>query len=178
MDRFFSRLRIGEKIGLGFVVIGLLFVGVAWHYHQTLATVLGDYRQLQVFEVRKSLALEIEIELAAVRDAEKGFLIEHREALVEETDKHLQALNDKVAALAAVDPDSRQTAASLQGLLSSYQEDFHAVADAWRIMGLDEDSGLQGTFRNKVHHLQELAANYNVDRLYTCLLYTSPSPRD
>jgi hypothetical protein len=29
MDRFFSRLRIGEKIGLGFVVIGLLFVGVA-----------------------------------------------------------------------------------------------------------------------------------------------------
>lgn len=178
MDRFFSGLRIGEKIGLGFVVIGLLFVGVAWHYHQTLATVLGDYRQLQVFEVRKSLALEIEIELAAVRDAEKGFLIEHREALVEETDKHLQALNDKVAALAAVDPDSRQTAASLQGLLSSYQEDFHAVADAWRIMGLDEDSGLQGTFRKKVHHLQELAANYNVDRLYTLLLQIRRSEKD
>jgi CHASE3 domain sensor protein len=82
VDKFFSKLRIGEKIGLGFAVVGLLFVGVVWHYHQTLATVLGDYRQLQVFEVRKSLALEIEIELAAVRDAEKGFLIEHREALV------------------------------------------------------------------------------------------------
>jgi methyl-accepting chemotaxis protein len=178
VDKFFSKLRIGEKIGLGFTLVGLLFVGVAWHYHQTLATVLGDYRQLQVFEVRKSLALEIEIELAAVRDAEKGFLIEHQEAFAEETDKRLRTLNDKVAALAAVDQDSRQTAAALQGLLGTYEARFQAVADAWRVMGLDEDSGLQGAFRDKVHRLQELAANYNVDRLYTQLLQIRRSEKD
>ena len=178
MDKFFSKLRIGEKIGLGFTLVGLLFVGVVWHYHQTLATVLGDYRQLQVFEVRKSLALEIQIELAAVRDAEKGFLIEHQEAFAEETDKRLRTLNDKVAALAAVDQDSRQTAAALQGLLGTYEARFQAVADAWRVMGLDEDSGLQGAFRDKVHRLQALAANYNVDRLYTQLLQIRRSEKD
>jgi HAMP domain. len=178
VDKWFSKLRIGEKIGLAFALVGLLFIGVVWHYHQTLATVLGDYRQLQVFEVRKSLALEIEIELAAVRDAEKGFLIEHQEVFAEETDQRLQALNDKVAALAAVDQDSRQTATALQSLLTTYQERFHAVANAWRVMGLDENSGLQGAFRDKVHRLHELAANYNVDRLYTLLLQIRRSEKD
>jgi hypothetical protein len=79
VEKVWSQFRIGEKIGLGFAVVGLLFAGVVWHYHQTLQSVLGDYQQLQsVFEVRKSLALEIEIEMAAARDAEKDFLIQRR----------------------------------------------------------------------------------------------------
>ncbi|WP_313954077.1 methyl-accepting chemotaxis protein [Accumulibacter sp.] len=178
MDKFFSKLRIGEKIGLGFALVGLLFVGVVWHYHKTLATVLDDYQQLQVFEVRKSLALEIEIELAAVRDAEKGFLLGHQLLFAEALGKRLRALDEKVAALAAVDQDSRQTATALQALLTTYQERFQAVADAWRIMGLDENSGLQGAFRDKVHRLQTLAASYNVDRLYTLLLQIRRSEKD
>ena len=77
VDKFSSKLRIGEKIGVGFALVGLLFVGVVWHDHRTLRAVLGDYHQLQaVFEVRKSLALEMEIEMAAARDAEKSFLIQ------------------------------------------------------------------------------------------------------
>ena len=159
MDKLFSKLRIGEKIGLGFALVGLLFVGAVWHYHQTLASVLGDYHQLQGYELRKSLALEIEIELAAVRDAEKSFLIDPQDILAAEVDKHLQTLDKKMAALAMVDRDSRQTAGALQGLLTTYRERFQAVADAWKIMGLDENSGLQGAFRDKVHRLQALAAN-------------------
>lgn len=178
MDKFFSRLRIGEKIGLGFALVGLLFVGAVWHYHRTLASALGDYHQLQGYELRKSLALEIEIELAAVRDAEKGFLIGRQEGLAVEVEEHLQALDRKMAALAMVDQDSQQTAAALQGLLTIYRERFEAVANAWRIMGLDENSGLQGAFRDKVHRLQTLAANYNVDRLYTLLLQIRRGEKD
>jgi len=52
--RYSSKLRIGEKLGLGFGLVGLLFVGVLWHYQQTLGAVLDDYRQLHdVFERRK-----------------------------------------------------------------------------------------------------------------------------
>ena len=178
MDKFFSRLRIGEKIGLGFAVVGLLFVGVVWHYHQTLNSVLSDYHELQKYELRKSLALEIEIELAAVRDAEKSFLIKHDEAYAEEANRRLQVLDEKVATLAAVDQDSRQTASTLQGLLTTYDESFQAVAAAWRIMGVDEDSGLQGAFREKIHRLQTLSANYNVDHLYTLLLQIRRSEKD
>ena len=178
MDKFFSRLRIGEKIGLGFTIIGLLFVGVAWHYRQTLDAVLDDYHGLQKYELRKSLALEIEIELSAARDAEKAFLLERQDRFAEEASKHLQALDQRVASLAAVDQDSRQTANALQDLLTSYDESFQAVVGAWRIMGLDEDSGLQGAFRKKVHRLQTLSASYNVDRLYTQLLQIRRSEKD
>lgn len=179
MEKVWSQFRIGEKIGLGFAVVGLLFAGVVWHYHQTLQSVLGDYQQLQsVFEVRKSLALEIEIEMAAARDAEKDFLIQRREHFADEVDQHLQLMRTKMAALAAVDQHSRQTAEQIEQRLTTYQTNFRAVAEAWRRIGLDENSGLQGAFRQKVHRLQELSAQYYVDPLYTTLLQIRRSEKD
>ncbi|MCM8578251.1 hypothetical protein [Accumulibacter sp.] len=179
MEKVWSKFRIGEKIWLGFAVVGLLFAGVVWHYHQTLKSVLDDYQQLHsVFEVRKSLALEIEIEMAAARDAEKDFLIQRQEHFAEEVDQHLQVMRAKVTALAAVDQHSRQTAEQLQRLLTTYQESFRTVAEAWRSIGLDENSGIQGAFRQKVHRLQELSAQYYVDPLYTILLQIRRSEKD
>lgn len=161
MITFSSKLRIGEKIGLGFALVGLLFVGVVCLYHQALQSVLGDYQQLQsVFAVQKSLALEIEFELAAARNAEKNFLIHHRERFVDEVDEHVQRLREAIGALAAVDQDLRQTAEEISRPIAIYHERFHAVVSAWRVMGLDENSGLQGAFREKVHRLHELSSQY------------------
>ncbi len=179
MDTVSSKLRVGEKIGIGFALIGVLFVGVVWHFHQTLQTVLADHQQLQsVFEARKSLALEIEVEMAGARDAERSFLLRHQESFAVEVDHRLQAMREKVAALAAVDPQSEQTAKALEEAMTAYHESFRAVAEAWRIMGLDENSGLQGAFRDKIHRLQELAARYHVDRLQTVLLQIRRSEKD
>jgi hypothetical protein len=79
-------------------------------------------------------------------------------------------MRTKMAALAAVDQHSRQTAEQIEQRLTTYQTNFRAVAEAWRRIGLDENSGLQGAFRQKVHRLQELSAQYYVDPLYTTLL--------
>ncbi len=179
MNKVSSQLRIGEKAGLGFTLVGLLFIGVVWHYHQTLKSVLADYQQLQsVFEVRKSLALDIEIDMAEARDAEKDFLIHRQERFASEVDQHLQSMHAKVAALAAVDQPSRQTAEQIERLMTTYQESFRAVADAWRSMGLDENSGLQGAFREKIHRLHELSAQYHVDNLQTVLLQIRRNEKD
>jgi hypothetical protein len=35
MKNFLRNLRIGEKIGLSFGLVGLLFLGVMWQYHTT-----------------------------------------------------------------------------------------------------------------------------------------------
>jgi len=172
-------LRIGEKLGLGFGLVGLLFVGVLWHYQQTLGAVLDDYRQLHdIFERRKSLAFEIEISMAAAREAELNFLSQRKEQFAAKFDLHLHDLRKNVALLAAVDEQSRQTAAELEALTATYEAAFHAVADAWRSMGLDENSGLQGNFRERIHRLHDLSGNYNVDRLYTALLQIRRSEKD
>ena len=179
MARFSSKLRIGEKLGLGFGLVGLLFVGVVWHYQQTLGAVLDDYRQLHdVFERRKSLAFEIEIDMAAAREAELNFLSQRKEQFAAKVDLHLHDLRKNVALLAAVDEQSRQTATELEALTATYEAAFRAVADAWRSMGLDENSGLQGNFRERIHRLHDLSGNYNVDRLYTTLLQIRRSEKD
>jgi HAMP domain-containing protein len=177
--RFSSKLRIGEKLGLGFGLVGLLFVGVVWHYQQTLGAVLDDYRQLHdVFERRKSLAFEIEIDMAAAREAELNFLSQRKEQFAAKVELHLHDLRKNVALLAAVDEQSRQTATELEALTATYEAAFRAVADAWRSMGLDENSGLQGNFRERIHRLHDLSGNYNVDRLYTTLLQIRRSEKD
>lgn len=179
MARYSSKLRIGEKLGLGFGLVGLLFVGVLWHYQQTLGAVLDDYRQLHdVFERRKSLAFEIEINMAAAREAELNFLSQRKEQFAAKVDLHLHDLRKNVALLAAVDEQSRQTAAELEALTATYEAAFRNVADAWRSMGLDENSGLQGNFRERIHRLHDLSRNYNVDRLYTALLQIRRSEKD
>ena len=179
MARFSSKLRIGEKLGLGFGLVGLLFVGVVWHYQQTLGAVLDDYRQLHdVFERRKSLAFEIEIDMAAAREAELNFLSQRKEQFAAKVELHLHDLRKNVALLAAVDEQSRQTATELEALTATYEAAFRAVADAWRSMGLDENSGLQGNFRERIHRLHDLSGNYNVDRLYATLLQIRRSEKD
>ena len=179
MARYSSKLRIGEKLGLGFGLVGLLFVGVLWHYQQTLGAVLDDYRQLHdVFERRKSLAFEIEINMAAAREAELNFLSQRKEQFAAKVDLHLHDLRKNVALLAAVDEQSRRTAAELEALTATYEAAFRNVADAWRSMGLDENSGLQGNFRERIHRLHDLSRNYNVDRLYTTLLQIRRNEKD
>ena len=57
MGRFASKLRIGEKIGFGFGLVGLLFLGVIWQYHNTLHRSLTDYRQLQdIFAAKRVMS--------------------------------------------------------------------------------------------------------------------------
>ncbi len=70
------KLRIGEKIGFGFGIVGLLFLGVVWQYHNTLQSALTEYRQLDdVYGTRKSQALAIENNMLRSQRAERSFIL-------------------------------------------------------------------------------------------------------
>ncbi|MEA3277567.1 MAG: HAMP domain-containing protein [Pseudomonadota bacterium] len=179
MGNLSSKLRIGEKIGLSTALVGLLFLAVIWHYHQSLQTVLRDYERLNdVFGAREIYAFEIESALSAARRAEKNFLIERDEALAAEVDTQIGLLLGKTRQLSEIDQDSRLTASEIETLIDVYQQRFHAIADAWRVKGLDHNSGLQGTFRERVHELEDRAGNFNADRLYLQLLQIRRGEKD
>ena len=111
MGRLSSRLRIGEKIGLSFGLVGLLFLGVIWHYHASLKQVLRGYERLyDIYETRKSHALEIEIHLAEMRWAESAFLMQREEELASAVDFQAEAVLKAADALGRVDKDSEATA--------------------------------------------------------------------
>ena len=111
MGKLFGKLRIGEKIGLSFGLVGLLFLGVVWHYHDSLNRVLAGYERLHdVYETLKSHALDIEVQLAETRQAENDFLIHRELRFASAVDANAGALLQSAEALAQVDQESRQTA--------------------------------------------------------------------
>jgi methyl-accepting chemotaxis protein len=174
-----SRLRIGEKIGLSFGFVGLLFLAVIWQYHQSLTLVLESYDHLhRVFEARKTHAFAIESHLADARQAENAFLMHRSEEDAAAVDVRARALLNQAAILSSIDDASRKTAERISELVETYLDRFHAIAEAWRIKGLDHNSGLQGAFRDTVHELEHRAGNFKAGRLYLQLLQIRRGEKD
>ena len=179
MKRVVVKLRIGEKIAIGFGSIGLIFLVVIWQYHNTLRNALEDYRGLQnVHEAKKSHAMAIANGILSARVFERDFLIRRDLRSAEEVEREVARIHEESDKLRALDQASADTANLIQELAEIYLRDFLAVVDAWKEMGLDHDSGLQGAFRDSVHELEKMAAQLNVGRSYLQLLQIRRSEKD
>ena len=179
MAYLLSRLRIGEKIGLGFGLVGLLFLGVIWQYHDTLGRSLADYRDLlETHHARKDLLLEIQAGMLDARRAEKNFLLHRDHTYAEEVSVRVDAVLALTQTLGRIDQDSAELAREFADLMETYHERFAAIVEAWRKKGLDHDSGLQGAFRDAVHELEDQAGQFKVSNLYLQLLQVRRREKD
>lgn len=160
MNRLASRLRIGEKIGLGFGLVILIFLGVIVHDQVALARLSADYERLHaLYGARQSYAFGIERRLGAIRAAQSAFLTTRDLGAVAQVTREAAALEAKAAGLARLDETSQQAATEIRALVADYLSSFEAVVEAWRVKGLDENSGLQGAFRRTAHELEALAGS-------------------
>ncbi len=174
-----SKLRIGEKIGLSFGVVGLLFLLVIWRYHITLEHALADYRVLQeVYEAKETHAGEIESNLLIANAEANAFLSEPVPGHLQALDAALDRLLAQAQQLGEVDAEGRLGGARIAELAGVYQQRFHTIYQAWERKGLDHNSGLQGAFRDSVHELEALAGHYKVDALYIGLLQIRRGEKD
>ena len=178
MDKLFGRLRIGEKIGLGFALMAILFLAAIWQYHQGQAALIQDYGQLQSrFVARVNQAFAIQAHLHQARLAESRFLLERLEAdAVEVTDQANLLL--ELTQRMSPDPELAATAQKMGELATTYRQGFLDIAEAWRVKGLDEDSGLQGAFRRSAHELQQRSRNFRAGELYVTLLQIRRGEKD
>jgi HAMP domain-containing protein/CHASE3 domain sensor protein len=160
MSTVASRLRLGEKIALGFGLVILIFLGVIGHDQLALARLSAEYDRLHsVYGARQSYAFGIERRLNAMRSAQADFLITRSLDAAAEVTLQGAALDAQAQSLGLLDEASRQTAARIRALNADYLLRFAAILEAWRIKGLDEDSGLQGDFRRTAHELEALAGS-------------------
>lgn len=179
MKKLLNNLRLGEKIGISFGLVGLLFLGVIGQYHNTLDNALTDYRRLQdVFETKKAIAEGIERALLQARLAERDFLIHRDMRYAERVDKYTTSILERAAELERINTFANQTAQSIAALIKIYRQRFDTIVQAWRIKGLDHNSGLQGAFRNTVHALEALAEHFKVEDLYLQLLQIRSAEKD
>jgi methyl-accepting chemotaxis protein len=179
VSKLATRLRIGEKIGLGFGAVALIFLAVIWYYDMSLRGVVDDYQRLYgIYGERQARAFAIESHLVHMLQAEERFLRDRDLALAAEARAQAAALQEQAAKLADIDRPSRATAEHIRALTTEFVSSFDAIVEAWRIRGLDETSGLQGAFRRAVHELEERAGHYNVDGLYLLLLQSRRGEKD
>ncbi|MEA3410781.1 MAG: hypothetical protein U9R74_04485 [Pseudomonadota bacterium] len=179
MKHFYSQFRIGEKIGLSFGLVGLLFLAVIWQYHQTLQHTLSDYERLEaVFAEKWGHALRIEKQMLEARRAEKEFLLYRNEETASAVTESLHGVMTETEALAQVDTEGAEVAARISELVRTYRQLFDAIAEAWRTKGLDHNSGLQGAFRDTAHVLEDRAEHFKVGNLYLKLLQIRQAEKD
>lgn len=178
-DRFSSKLRIGERIGLGFGLIGALLLAVIAQYHLSLNKTISSYQTLQeIYEVKEEDAQQIESQLLRASRAAKDFLLERDPVYAKEVVGHIDKLLVRTAELEKLDEQGRRSGLEIKALATTYLSRFQDVADAWRRKGLDHNSGLQGAFRDSAHQLEALAGNYRVGSLYIQLLQIRRSEKD
>ena len=179
MFRFFNNFRIGEKIGLGFGLVGLLFLGVIWQYQMTLKQSLSDYqRLLDVFEAKKSLTLNIELFLLEARRAEKDFLIHRKEAAADKVTQYVGRIRREAVKLKQIDADALAVGEQISKFMKTYHTRFEALVAAWRKKGLDHNAGLQGRFRDRAHELEDLLKTHYVPDLEKNMLQLRRREKD
>ena len=177
MGKWSRKLRIGEKIGFGFGIVSLLFLGVIWGYHSTLKQALTDYRQLHdIHGARKTQAMLIESSMLRAQHAEKNFVLSRDEAYASEVHASLKKALASARRMRAIREDSDSE--RMEELIDVYGQRFEDVVNAWRLKGLDHNSGLQGAFRDSVHELEDMAEKFKVDRLYLMLLQIRRGEKD
>ncbi len=179
MGMLASKLRIGEKIGFGFGLVGLLFLGVIWQYHNTLNQSLADYQQLQnVYGAKKDRALFIESNMLQGQLSERDFLIHRDEKFSQEVDHSIRRVLLETEQFGSIDAEAKTVASRIEKLTTVYHQRFQALVTAWQDKGLDHNSGLQGAFRNAVHELESMAGHLKAGRLYLQLLQIRRGEKD
>ena len=179
MKKLLVQLTIGEKIGFSFGIVGVLFLAVIWQYHITLQRSLADYQQLQdVYWKKKGFALQIENSMLEARRSEKAFLLQKDEKHAAEVTARVDQVLAQAGALEQVDTRDTETGQRIAELIKIYHLRFQAIVEAWRVKGLDHNSGLQGAFRDSAHKLEDLAGQFKMDSLYLHLLQIRRGEKD
>ncbi|MBF0189691.1 MAG: methyl-accepting chemotaxis protein [Magnetococcales bacterium] len=168
---FFRDLPIGRKLGIAFGITGLFFLSVVWQFHDALFDSLDSYEFLQSeYGDRKDHFLNMHRYLLEARRSEKDFLARKEIKYVERVSQyvgtaqkeaeHLTLLKEPVGGM-----DGAQMAGKVRELIGQYHSAFLEIVEAWKIQGLDHESGLQGRFRKSAHEMETILNDFDLDQL-------------
>lgn len=153
LDRFGITRQIALVALLG--VIGLAIVGIVNSVGSGQQT--AAQRRLERATQSLDTLYAVKIDLLEARRSEKDFLLRRQDEYVQ---KHATAVAAAVRDLAAlrdlVGSQEQTTIDRVAAQVQRYDSQFAAVSKIAHAIGLDENSGLQGTLRASVHGIEGL----------------------
>ena len=166
-------MKLGAKLGLGFgLVLTLLVVVCAIGISQIYSVNKGYKEDVLQAEDVKYLAKSVEKNILEVRRSEKDFLARQDLKYQVRVNQYLDA--------ATIDLNEIRALTTQQSILGKTKEAEQRI-DAYRLsfakmvlanveIGLDQDQGLKGLFRDAVHQADAYMSAYNNEELANSLL--------
>jgi methyl-accepting chemotaxis protein len=151
-------------------LIGLRFEGEAQRAADEsagLATLIANISD--GFLEARQLATEF------VQKHDESHVVRHAAVLARLAD-HLARVEQLIAPLPADEPLKK--AGTLRAGIAGYAASFDRVADAQRLLGLNENLGLQGKLRDAVHQVEKRLAEFDQPRLAVLMLMMRRHEKD
>ncbi|MBF0453747.1 MAG: methyl-accepting chemotaxis protein [Magnetococcales bacterium] len=176
-----KNLSVSGRLALGFGLTGLLFTLVVWQYHQTLFKVMNRFDTLQTTQAaKKDHYLNIHRYMLEARRSEKDFLSRKNLLYPEQVAELVQLIDVETKNIQSIEEKTggRPIGEEIGTLIHAYHNTFKQIVAAWKVNGLDHNTGLQGRFRQTIHTTEEEAKNFNTNRLYLTLLQIRRAEKD
>jgi methyl-accepting chemotaxis protein len=183
MRAFSLRLRLSHKVAaialLG--IVGLALVGVIY---SSGTTSLERFRRIAgETQTVSTLTTRLSAKIADSRRAEKDFLLRSDDEYVKRHEELSKAVRTDFDALkqvtdAAGQPELLKQVEGLRAGFDAYAAHFAALVDARRNLGLNEESGLEGTLRTSVHGIESKLKEFDEPRLLVTMLMMRRHEKD
>jgi hypothetical protein len=176
-----KNLSVGERLGLGFGLIGLLFAIIVWQYHHTLFSVINQFDTLQATQAAKQRHyLNVHRFMLEARRSEKDFLARKEPHYPRRVTEYVDRIEEEIKKIKQIESlaSGRPMGEEIHELIQRYHAAFKKIVEAWKINGLDHNSGLQGRFRDTIHTIESQAQNFKTSRLTLTLLQIRRAEKD
>ncbi len=175
---------LSMKITLGFgLLIGVLCL-VIWIYHFSVDSALSGYEDLLEKDITVAHhADNTVIYMLQCRRDEDNFLLHKDLQYLEKFRGNMARLREEIKAIIALTSATKLTeehdaAARCLDNANKYENAFKALVEAWKIRGLDHNSGYQGKFRASAHTLASTAPEHEAGELFLALLQMRRHEKD
>jgi len=159
--KWHNNLKMSIKLGLGFFLVSIIFLGAIWQANSTIKTMRNENSYLiDTIEAQKSLLLKINVGILKCRCSEKDFLARKKLKYADKVGAEIISINQKLDKLKKLGQKTKgkkslAVAGSIAAALQKYQKTFDLLVASMQAQGLDSKSGFQGQFRDSVHTLED-----------------------
>ncbi|MHB1351303.1 MAG: methyl-accepting chemotaxis protein [Desulfobulbaceae bacterium] len=180
----FNNLKMGVKLGVGFGIVGILFIIVVFQYQRTLTgTIKGFSSILDGNEVMKSHVTTIGMNMLQASELHLEFLQDLNPDLLKEAKQKVDAMLEHIRAMQAIEAEYGHTdqvaeMKELEVQASTYYDTFQQLVEAWTSKGLTPDSGQQGKLRDAAHKVEQLTKEFDVDAIQDILAEIRRNEKD
>lgn len=166
-------MKIGMKLGAGFgAVIVLLVILGGIGIYQLKSVNNGYQKDVLVLEGVEKTSIKAKAALLEVRRSEKDFIARQDMKYFERGNEFLGKAEGYVKEIMEQTSfqENKQGISEALAAIGQYRSDFAELAKAYNERGLNENEGLQGSFRTRAHALGKEMERYDTDTLQIGML--------